>query len=77
MVPVDPTATRDFLEAIVAGFSILGGMMAYWSGYGAAQARAQGLSADLLADWINEGIADGFTWGWPMATAALMIMVWT
>lgn len=77
VTPVDATAARDFLEALIAGAAVLGGAMAYCSGYGAAQARAQGLPADLLAHCINEGLADGFTWGWPVALSALMIMVWT
>jgi hypothetical protein len=38
MVPFDPSSTREFVEAIVAAFSILGGVMAYCSGYYAAQA---------------------------------------
>jgi hypothetical protein len=77
MTPVDATAARDFLEALVAGFSVLGGVMAYWSGFRAAQAYARGLPADELAYQVNAGIAEGFTAGSPLAICALMLMGWT
>lgn len=77
MVPVDATATRDFLEALVAGFSILGGFMAYPSGFLAAHALALGLPPEALAHQINLGIARGFLSGSPVAVFALMIMAWT
>ncbi|HEX9966976.1 MAG TPA: hypothetical protein VGB06_03420 [Solirubrobacterales bacterium] len=77
MTPIDAAAARDFLEAVVAGFSVLGGAMAYSSGFSAAQAVAQNQPADVLAHAINEGIAEGFRWGSQTAVFALMIMVWT
>jgi hypothetical protein len=77
MALIDPTSARDFLEATVAAFSVLGGVMAYRSGFSAAQALAFGLPPDVLANQINEGIALGFLWGSPPAMGALIIMVWT
>ncbi|HEX5763044.1 MAG TPA: hypothetical protein VFY04_07975 [Solirubrobacterales bacterium] len=75
MTPVDPSTAREFLEALVAAFSILGGVMAYTSGFAATTAQDQ--SADALAHRINEGIAEGFRWGAGAAVLALIIIVWT
>jgi hypothetical protein len=75
MAPIDATAARDFLEAAVAVFSILSGVMAYTSGHAAVLAQDQ--SAEVLAHQINQGIAEGFRWGAWAAMAALIIMVWT
>jgi hypothetical protein len=77
MTPVDAAAARDFLEAIVAAFSVLGGGMAYLSGYGGAQALAQGESPEVVAERINEGIAIGFRYLSPLSIVALIIMVWS
>jgi hypothetical protein len=77
MAPLDPMATRDFLEALVAGFSVLGGIMAYYSGHAAYRALAQDESPPVVAHCINEGIGQGFEAGVPAAIMALMIMGWT
>lgn len=77
MTPIDAAAAREFLEAVVAGFSVLGGVMAYLSGFSAAQAMAQNQSSEALAHAINEGIGKGFNWGSRSAVVALIIMVWT
>lgn len=77
MALFDPAAVRDLLEATVAAFSVLGGVMAYWSGFSAAQALALEAPPEVLAHLINEGIARGFLSGSPAAVAALIIMVWT
>ncbi len=74
MTFVDPTSARDFLEAAVAAFSVLGGTMAYWSGYAAA--AAQHRPAEVLSHQINLGIAEGFRWGSLGALMALIITAW-
>lgn len=77
MTPVDPTSARDFLEAIIAAFSVLGGAMAYFSGFAAFQAVAREQPPESVAHRVNEGIAEGFGLAWPVSIAALMIVVWT
>lgn len=51
--------------------------MAYYSGLAAAEAVTEGQSAAELAHSINEGVAEGFNWGSPLAAIALMIMLWS
>lgn len=65
------------MEALIAGFAVLGGLMAYFSGLAAHRALANNESPSLVADHINEGICEGFEVGAPAALAALMIMGWT
>ncbi len=77
MAPIDATGAREFLEAIIAAFSVLGGGMAYFSGFSASQALAQGQSAESVAHRINEGIAEGFELTSPLSIVALIIVVWT
>ena len=76
VTPIDPRIAREFLEALVAGFSVLGGVMAYASGYAASQASARGEAPSGIAHSINEGISDGFEYGVPAALVAFMIMGW-
>lgn len=77
MSPVDPSETRELLEAFIAAFAVLGGVMAYFSGFAAYRAIGAHESAAVAAHSINEGIADGFEAGAPAAILALMIMGWT
>ena len=51
--------------------------MAYYSGYSASQAMAEGQPPDILSQRVNEGIGEGFTAGWPVAIVALIIGIWT
>lgn len=74
---VDPGAAREFLEALIAGFSVLGGVMAYFSGFEAYRALARNETPSAVAHSVNEGIGAGFEIGVPMASIALMIMGWT
>ena len=76
MIPVEPGNAREFLEAIIAAFSVLGGVMAYYSGYAGYQALAQDQPPSSLAHEINQGIGEGFALGVPAAIMALMIMGW-
>jgi len=50
--------------------------MAYESGLSAAQAVAESQSPDILGQRINEGIAKGFVWGWPLSILAFIIELW-
>lgn len=77
MTPVDPSSTREFLEALIAGFSVLGGVMAYYSGHAAYRALARDESPPAVAHSINQGVGEGFEAGVPAAIVALMIMGWT
>jgi hypothetical protein len=77
MTPVDATGAREFLEAIIAAFSMLGGGMAYLSGYYAAHALAQNSSSEDLAHAVNEGVGVGFKYASPASIVALIIMAWS
>ena len=77
MIPIAPGDARSVIEAAVTGFSVLGGGMAYTSGYYAAQALAQGQPPEVVAQRVNEGIGDGFNWGALPALVALIIVVWS
>jgi hypothetical protein len=76
MAPADPESARSLLEAVVAAFSVLGGGMAYLSGYYASQALAQGQSSEFVAQRVNEGLALGFRVASPASVIALIIMAW-
>jgi hypothetical protein len=77
MAPIDAGSARESLEAIIAASSVLGGGMAYFSGYGAAQALSQRQAPEIVANAINEGIGLGFRYLSPLSIVALMIMVWS
>jgi len=77
MAPIDAAATRDLLEAAVAAVSILGGVMACASGYAASQAMAEGWPPEILSQRVNEGIARGFSAGWPLALVIFIIGAWS
>jgi hypothetical protein len=77
MALTDTGNAGELLEAVIAAFSILGGGMAYFSGYNAAQALGQHRDPQFVAQRINEGIGEGFKLMWPMSIVALIIVVWT
>jgi hypothetical protein len=77
MTPIDPSGARELLEAVVTAFAVLGGSMAYFSGFYAAQALAEHGSPELVGQRVNEGIGEGFVKGVLPAIAALMIVVWS
>jgi hypothetical protein len=77
VVSVDPSTIRDLLEAIIAGFSVLGGAMACLSGLHAARALAKEAPPAVVAERVNEGIGQGFMYFWPSSIAALIISAWT
>lgn len=74
---IDALAAREFLDAVIAAFASMGGMMAFTSGYAAIRAQARNASPEALARAINEGIADGFRGGAVLAVAAFIIMGWS
>ena len=76
MTLIDPSSARELLEAIIAAFSVLGGGMAYFSGYYAAQALARHQPPRVVAQRINEGIGEGFKSVSPLSILALIIVVW-
>ena len=77
MAPIDSESAREFLEAIIAASSVLGGGMAYFSGFYAARALAEEQSAEFVAQRINEGVGEGFKWVSPFSIVALIIVVWS
>lgn len=77
MLPIDSADARELLEAAVTAISILGGVMAYASGYSASRAMAEHQPPDTLSQQVNEGIGEGFAAGWPLAILAFIIGIWT
>ena len=80
VVDVDPTtaaSAREFLEAIIAAFSVLGGGMAFASGLAAADALAREEPPETVARRINEGVGTGFESASPLSIVALIIVLWT
>jgi hypothetical protein len=76
MAPCDAGSTRELLEAMIAAFAVLGGLMAYFSGYLAAQGLAESQPPHVVAQRVNEGIGEGFIKGVLPAILALIIVVW-
>lgn len=72
----DVTPAREFLDAIIAAFAVLGGTMAYSSGLSAVRAGAQDARPDVLDHAINVGVAEGFIHGVPLSAVALIIALW-
>jgi len=77
MAPIDADSVRTLLEAIIAGFAVLGGGMAGFSGFEAAEALEEGQSPEVVARRINQGIAVGYEAFSPLSILALIIMLWT
>jgi hypothetical protein len=76
MVTLDASTVPGLLEAAVTAVSILGGAMAYESGLSAARAVAEEHSREVLGQRVNEGIAKGFVWGWPVSVLVFIIGLW-
>jgi hypothetical protein len=74
---VDTESASALIEAAVTAISVLGGTMAYFSGHAAAQAVFEEQPPEILSQLVNEGLGEGFTWGWPAAVIALIIVMWT
>lgn len=73
-----PTANgiRALIESTVTAISVLGGAMAYESGLAAAEAMSEDQPSAVLAERVNEGLGDGFSWGRPAALLAFIILAW-
>ncbi len=77
MVPIDPAGAREFLEAMISGFAVLGGGMAVFSGSGAAEALNELQPPEVVAHRINQGIGLGYETFSPLSIVALIITLWT
>ncbi len=77
MALIDPVDVSNFIEATVTAASILGGVMAYWSGYLTANALADNQPPEVVAQRVNEGLGRGFSWGYPLSALALIIGAWS
>lgn len=77
MFSIDTSSARELLEAMVTAVSVLGGAMAYCSGYSASQAMYEDQTSEILGQQVNEGLGEGFRMGWPVAIVALIIGTWT
>lgn len=76
MLSLDGSAIATLLEAIIAGFSVLGGFMAVGSGALAAVAYWTKQGSEALARQMNLGVAAGFTAGiLPGITAFIVALV--
>jgi hypothetical protein len=75
--PIEPGDAGQLIEAAITAISVLGGAMAYCSGYTAARAVSEEQPPEILGQRVNEGLAEGFAWGWPTAIVALIIKAWT
>jgi hypothetical protein len=77
MAPVDADSVRALLEAVIAGFAVLGGGVAYFSGFEAFAALGRNHPQSTVTERINRGLGVGFGVAAPFALMALMIMGWT
>jgi hypothetical protein len=77
MAAIEIGGARELLEAAVTAVSVMGGAMAYLSGFYASQALAERGAPEIVSQRINEGIGIGFLAGSPLAIAALIIEAWT
>lgn len=68
---------RNLIESAVTAISVLGGAMAFESGYAANKATSENLDPQIVAQRINEGLGKGFSWSRIPATFCLMILLWT
>jgi len=73
MATIEATEIGELVESAVTAISILGGAMAYFSGFSAAQAMTESSPPDTLAQRVNEGLGQGFLVGSPLAVVTLII----
>lgn len=73
MAAIQATEVRELVEAAVTSISTLGGSMAYFSGFAAAQASVENSTPEMLGQAINESLGAGFLIGCPLAMATLII----
>ncbi len=75
MPVIEVADAQGLVEAAVTAVSVLGGAMAYFSGYAAAQAVMNGEPPEVLAHEVNGGLAQGFIAGSPLSVLALILEV--
>lgn len=73
---MDVEALKAMIEATISAASILGGAIAYQTGYAAADAVSRGAPPSILSEEINLGVASGFQWGGPLSAFVLILMGW-
>lgn len=71
---MDIEALREMIEAAIGGASVLGGAMAYQTGWAAMRALFQGASPEFLSTEIDLGVAHGFLWGGPLSAIVFILM---
>jgi len=73
---VEATEFSALVQSAVTAASILGGAMAYTSGYHAARALAEEDPPEVAAQSINHGLGRGFAAGFPLAFLVSIIEAW-
>ncbi len=74
MATIDILSARDWVELMISGVSVLGGFMAYSSGFEAWLAEARDAEAAEIGACVNEGLARGFGIGIRAALIAIAIL---
>lgn len=76
MVGIAAGELQSVVQSAITAVSLLGGAMAYMSGYRAARARNKGCDSDTLAQAINVGLTEGFVAGIPVAAFVAILELW-
>ena len=76
MLGVGTQEVQELVQSAITAVSILGGSMAYVSGYSAAWALKEGCDSQSLAHEINVGLGKGFVAGMPPAALVAMLEIW-
>ena len=73
---MEPNGLSELVQSAVTAVSILGGAMAYMSGYNATRAIAENDSPETASQRINEALGTGFAAGFPLALLVSIIEAW-
>lgn len=76
MLGIGAEEFQELVQSAVTAVSILGGAMAYMSGYNAARALIEDRQPDTLSHAINVGLAEGFIAGMPLALIVTILEIW-
>lgn len=76
MLGIGAEEFQELVQSAVTAVSILGGAMAYMSGYRAAWALIENHTPDTLAHTVNVGLAEGFIAGVPLAFGVTILEIW-
>ncbi len=74
---IETAEFSELVQSAITAVSILGGAMAYTSGYYAARALTGDDPPEVTGQRINEGLGAGFIAGFPLAILILIIEGWT